>query len=115
MSQTNDYRAVRLESLFQAAVSDFAVSETAASAATSRSSLSDTVTLTENTSSAVLAAESTLSAPVLHTFAAAAPDTDAPAALRPYEPIAADGIIAAWEAGKTIHLRGQAPVKQDLR
>lgn len=109
MSQTNDYRAVRLESLFQAAVSDFAVSETAASAATSRSSLSDTVTLTENSSSAVPAAESTLSAPVLHTFAAAAPDTDAPAALRPYEPIAADGIIAAWEAGKTIHLRGQAP------
>ncbi len=35
-------------------------------------------------------------------------DTTPPAALHPYEPIAQDGIIAAWEAGKNIHLRGRA-------
>ncbi|WP_336778096.1 Ig-like domain-containing protein [Pantoea sp. USHLN256] len=35
-------------------------------------------------------------------------DTTPPAPLRPYEPIAQDGVIAAWEAGKNIHLRGRA-------
>ncbi|WP_343553777.1 Ig-like domain-containing protein [Pantoea sp.] len=35
-------------------------------------------------------------------------DITPPAALRPYEPIAQDGVIAAWEAGRNIHLRGRA-------
>ena len=106
MSQRDIYRDLRLESVFQAAVSDFAVSETAV--ATSHIALSDAVPVTENAISALPEAESTL-APAMNIFATAAPDTDAPAPLRPYEPIAADGIIAAWEAGKRIHLRGQAP------
>ena len=106
MSQRDIYRDLRLESVFQAAVSDFAVSETAT--ATSRFALSDAVPVTEYATSALPEAESTI-APAMNTFAASAADTDAPAPLRPYEPIAADGVIAAWEAGKRIHLRGQAP------
>ncbi|KJV35968.1 Ig-like domain-containing protein [Pantoea sp. SM3] len=35
-------------------------------------------------------------------------DTTPPAALRPYEPVAQDGVIAAWEANNNIHLRGRA-------
>lgn len=35
-------------------------------------------------------------------------DTTPPAPLRPYEPLAQDGVIAAWEAGNNIHLRGRA-------
>ncbi|NWA64134.1 Ig-like domain-containing protein [Pantoea sp. B9002] len=35
-------------------------------------------------------------------------DTTPPAPLRPYEPIAQDGVIAAWESGRNIHLRGRA-------
>ena len=105
MSQRDTYRDLRLESVFQAAVSDFAVSETAT--ATTPVALSDAVPVTENVVSAIPQAESTL-APAMSTLAASAADTDAPAPLRPYEPIAADGVIAAWEAGKRIHLRGHA-------
>lgn len=35
-------------------------------------------------------------------------DTTPPAPLRPCEPIAQDGVIAAWESGRNIHLRGRA-------
>lgn len=35
-------------------------------------------------------------------------DTTPPAALQPYERIAQDGVIAAWEANNNIHLRGRA-------
>ncbi len=35
-------------------------------------------------------------------------DTHAPDALRIYEPVAADGVVAAWEANNRIHVRGRA-------
>ncbi len=35
-------------------------------------------------------------------------DTTPPAALHPYEPLAQDGVIAAWESNRAIHLRGRA-------
>lgn len=35
-------------------------------------------------------------------------DVTPPAALRIYEPVAADGVIAAWEANNRVHVRGQA-------
>ncbi len=38
-------------------------------------------------------------------------DTTPPAPLRPYEPVAQDGVIAAWEASKNIHLRGRAELE----
>ncbi|WLS80835.1 Ig-like domain-containing protein [Erwinia pyri] len=98
MSQRDDYRALRLDSVFQSAVSDYAVSETSLPAEINRVVIP----------ASAQASESALSAPVSDTFAVSAVAADAPAALRPYEPIAADGVIAAWEAAKPIHLRGQA-------
>lgn len=35
-------------------------------------------------------------------------DVTPPAALRIYEPVATDGVIAAWEANNRVHVRGQA-------
>jgi hypothetical protein len=98
MSQRDDYRALRLDSVFQSAVSDYAVSETPLPAETNRVVIP--VPAQES--------ESALSAPTNDTFAVSAVAADAPAALRPYEPVAADGVVAAWEAAKPIHLRGQA-------
>lgn len=95
MSQRDDYRALRLDSIFQTAVSDYAVSETPHPAEANR------VVIPAPT-------QEIAGTPSVDTFAVSTAAADAPAALRPYEPVAADGVIAAWEAGKRIHLRGQA-------
>ncbi|MEM6049956.1 Ig-like domain-containing protein [Erwinia sp. P7711] len=98
MSQRDDYRSLRLDSIFQTAVSDYAVLEAPLSAETNRVVIP--VSAQES--------ESTLSAPADNTLAVSAVAAEAPEALRPYEPVATDGVIAAWEAAKPIHLRGQA-------
>jgi len=104
MSQRDTFRAVRLESIFQAAVSEFAVPDNTAR------SLAPAVTSTIATPSADLFTDSALSPAIgLTTLAVtAAADTQPPAALRPYEPIASDGVIANWEVQNPVHLRGQA-------
>lgn len=99
MSQRDDYRAVRLESIFQAAVSDFALPDVATTS-TSVARASSVVASSDS--------EGQTSAVSLNTLAVSAADTQAPAALRPYEPIAMDGVIAGWEANNRVHLRGQA-------
>lgn len=98
MSQRVDYRALRLESVFQNAVSNYAAAETTELASSSRLAIP---TYTPETASS-------LSTSSITTLAVSTVDTDAPAALRPYEPIATDGVIAAWEASHRIHLRGRA-------
>lgn len=103
MSQRVDYRALRLESVFQNAVSNYAVSDSAA-ADTPVVSSSYRLAVPDNTPETA----STHSTPATHTLAVSAVDTEAPAPLRPYEPIASDGVIAAWEASHRVHLRGRA-------
>lgn len=98
MSQRVDYRALRLESVFQNAVSNYAAAETTEPASSSRLAVP---TLTPEMASS-------LSAPSINTLAVSTVDTEAPAPLRPYEPVASDGVIAAWEASHRIHLRGRA-------
>lgn len=98
MSQRVDYRALRLESVFQNAVSNYAAAETTEPASSSRLAVP---TLTPEMASS-------LSAPGITPLAVSTVDTEAPAPLRPYEPVASDGVIAAWEASHRIHLRGRA-------
>lgn len=102
MSQRNTLRAVRLESIFQTAVSEFAVPATPDVAPTASDRLSLPVAGTS--------AETSLNSPLNLSALAVSNvvDTQPPAALRPYEPIAADGVIANWEAQNPVHLRGQA-------
>ncbi|MGB9096836.1 Ig-like domain-containing protein [Erwinia sp.] len=99
MSQRVDYRALRLESIFQNAVSDYAVAETTGLAI---KNLFAPLFLTET--------ENKLSPSTFTTPATSSTviDKDAPAALRPYEPLAMDGVIAGCEANNRIHLRGRA-------
>lgn len=99
MSQRDNYRAVRLESVLQAAVSDFAVPDAAVASSVSRSSV---------TPVAMAEVETLSTSASLNTLAVSAADTQAPAPLRPYEPLAMDGVIAGWEANNRVHLRGRA-------
>ncbi len=103
MSTRDTFRTTRLDAIFQAAVSDFAVADSAVPAvppvATPRLNLPI----------------NPLPAETPHTLATAdsartvsAVESAPPAALRPYEPVAADGVIAGWEAQKRVHLRGRA-------
>lgn len=103
MSTRDTFRTTRLDAIFQAAVSDFAVADSTVPAvppeATPRLNLPI----------------NPLPAETPHTLATAdsartvsAAESAPPAALRPYEPVAADGVIAGWEAQKRVHLRGRA-------
>ena len=99
MSQRDTLRAIRLDSVFQTAVSEFAVDTTPDAVATSTDyRLSLPIASTP--------ADTPLNLTAL--AASAAVDTQPPAALRPYEPIATDGVIAHWEMQNPVHLRGQA-------
>ncbi|WP_307743366.1 Ig-like domain-containing protein [uncultured Pantoea sp.] len=103
MSTRDTFRTTRLDAIFQAAVSDFAVADSAVPA------VPPVVATRLNLPINPLPAETA------HTLATAdsartvsAVESAPPAALRPYEPVAADGVIAGWEAQKRVHLRGRA-------
>jgi len=103
MTHRETFRAVRLESIFQTAVSDFAVAGAALPATTSVAMQSLSLPVI------TLPAETLHSSPLNYSaLAVSAVESTPPAALRPYEPIAMDGVIAAWEAQKPVHLRGHA-------
>ncbi|MDE8556863.1 Ig-like domain-containing protein [Pantoea vagans] len=103
MSTRDTLRSVRFESIFQTAVSDFAVTDSALPAITPVATQSLNLPVTP------LSAESPHSSPLNYSaLAVSTVESSPPAALRPYEPIARDGVIAAWEAQKPVHLRGRA-------
>ncbi|MDQ1214147.1 Ig-like domain-containing protein [Pantoea anthophila] len=103
MSTRDTFRTTRLDAIFQAAVSDFAVADSAVPAlppvATQRLNLPINPLPAE-------APHSLATADSARTVSAV--ESAPPAALRPYEPVAADGVIAGWEAQKRVHLRGRA-------
>ncbi|WP_337025363.1 Ig-like domain-containing protein [Pantoea anthophila] len=103
MSTRDTFRTTRLDAIFQAAVSDFAVVDSAVPAvppvATPRLNLPINPLPTET-------AHTLATADSARTVSAV--ESAPPAALRPYEPVAADGVIAGWEAQKRVHLRGRA-------
>jgi hypothetical protein len=112
MSSRDTLRTIRLESIFQTAVSDFAVADSAvpaiAPAATQSLSL-PFATPGQSLPITTLSTESLHSSPLNDsTLAVSAVKSSPPAMLRPYEPIASDGVIAGWEAQKPVHLRGRA-------
>ncbi|NYS28510.1 Ig-like domain-containing protein [Pantoea sp. WMus005] len=103
MSTRDTLRPIRLESIFQTAVSDFAVTDSAlpAIAPVATESLSLPIT--------TFSTETVHSSPLNYSaLAVSAAASTPPAALQPYEPLAMDGIIAGWEAQQPIHLRGHA-------
>ena len=103
MSTRDTLRSVRFESIFQTAVSDFAVADSALPA------IAPVATQSLNLPVTPLSAESPHSSPLNYSaLVVSAVESTPPAALRPYEPIARDGVIAAWEAQKPVHLRGRA-------
>jgi len=110
MSSRDTLRHIRLESIFQTAVSDFAVADSTlpAIAPLPLQSLSLPVaTQSLNLPISTFSAESLHSSPVNYNTLATV-KSSSPAALRPYEPVASDGVIAGWEAQKPVHLRGRA-------
>lgn len=103
MSTRDTLRSVRFESIFQTAVSDFAVADSVLPA------IAPAATQSLNLPVTTFSAESPQSSPLNYSaLAVSAVESTPPAALRPYEPIARDGVIAAWEAQKPVHLRGRA-------
>ncbi|MDH2066483.1 hypothetical protein [Pantoea sp. GD03673] len=103
MSTRDTLRNIRLESIFQTAVSDFAVADSALPAIAPVATQSLTLPVTP------FSAGSLQSSPLDYSaLAVSAVESRPPAALRPYEPIASDGVIAGWEAQKPVHLRGRA-------
>lgn len=103
MSTRDTLRSVRFESIFQTAVSDFAVADSALPAIAPVSTQSLTLPVTP------FSAASPDSSPLNYSaLAVSAVESPPPAALRPYESLAGDGVIAAWEAQKPVHLRGRA-------
>lgn len=103
MSTRDTLRSVRFKSIFQTAVSDFAVTDSALPAITPVATQSLNLPVTP------LSAESPHSSPLNYSaLAVSAVESSPPAALRPYEPLARDGVIAAWEEQKPVHLRGRA-------
>lgn len=110
MSSRDTLRTIRLESIFQTAVSDFAVADSAlpAIAPLPLQSLSSPVaTQSLNLPMSAFSTEPLHSSP-LNDNTLAAVKSSSPAVLRPYEAIAGDGVIAGWEAQKPVHLRGRA-------
>ena len=110
MSSRDTLRTIRLESIFQTAVSDFAVADSAvpatAPAATQSLSL-PFATPGQSLPVTLLSTESLHSSP-LNDNTLATVKSSPPAGLQPYEAIASDGVIAGWEAEKPVHLRGRA-------
>ena len=103
MSTRDTLRSVRFESIFQTAVSDFAVADSALPA------IAPVETQSLNLPVTPFSAESPHSSPLNYSaLAVSAVESTSPAALRPYEPLAMDGVIAGWEAQKPVHLRGRA-------
>jgi len=110
MSTRDTFRSVRLESIFQTAVSDFAVTDSTLPAIVPLplQSLSLPVaTQSLNLPISTFSTESLHSSPVNDNTLSTV-KSSSPPALRPYEPIAMDGVIASWEAHKPVHLRGRA-------
>jgi len=110
MSTRDTFRSVRLESIFQTAVSDFAVTDSTLPAIVPLplQSLSLPVaTQSLNLPISTFSTESLHSSPVNDNTLSTV-KSSSPPALRPYEPIAMDGVIASWEAYKPVHLRGRA-------
>lgn len=85
---------------------------TLAATAASAAAIAPTVLTEAETTSASAPAVAASSISDTQTFStqqvAAAQDVMPPAALRIYEPVAADGVIAAWEANNRVHVRGRA-------
>jgi len=107
MSSRDTLRTIRLESIFQTAVSDFAVADSAvpaiAPAATQSLSL-PFATPGQSLPVTTLSTESLHSSP-LNDNTLATVKSSPPAGLQPYEAIASDGVIAGWEAEKPVHPR----------
>lgn len=101
--QLRHTRLARAESALGTFSTDSSLTTTTLSAALLAA---EPVMATQSETASILASSSEAVQTTAQTTVTA--DVTPPAALRIYEPVAADGVIAAWEANNRVHVRGRA-------
>ncbi|MFH8135115.1 Ig-like domain-containing protein [Pantoea osteomyelitidis] len=103
--QLRNTRLARAESALGSFSTDSALNSTTLSAALLAA---EPVMATQSETTSIPTSSSVSEAVQTTALTTVAADVTPPAALRIYEPVAGDGVIAAWEANNRVHVRGRA-------